>query len=536
MIFDVKEEMIIKEGKFKKIQYDDYNVYYCGLIFEKDGVRVGKESIDIIIEEYEKGKIEFQNIYGTYQMIIKNKKENEWILFTDNSNMTTLFYNDYYISDDFLDMIKRTKNPQMNNKIVCEYLSLLRGFYFETFVKNIKMFRNLYYYKIKNGKIEEASKQVGYLGEKSSVKDITSFFTDMARSLNGLKIVSALTGGYDSRMVAACLNDKLQFDFFISGNNEEADEIKISKLVAKKLNKKWKLIKPDMKVVNKTEVLEKTFFTSGGRSCYNTSGIYRVNYFMDVLANEKYEVLLTGDAGDMYKDFWDKQDYPFYYRKRTNLNLFYSFRMEANDNCVFLGDKLRSYYKKQKSDIIENMKEYKFPRAVRSYESFGYIVDWRKNVFAGNINENLITYAPLQEIELIKYAFTQPIKKRYLNLLQREIILENAPQIAEIITTNGTTAALNRECVLKDIWNENMGQIKRICRGLKRKIYEKEKSMAKVMIEDDSDLRELKISRNALEYCQNVGYINSKVKIQDIPITVLYKIIYLYQLSQIVNK
>ena len=150
MIFDVKEEMIIKEGKFKKIQYDDYNVYYCGLIFEKDGVRVGKESIDIIIEEYEKGKIEFQNIYGTYQMIIKNKKENEWILFTDNSNMTTLFYNDYYISDDFLDMIKRTKNPQMNNKIVCEYLSLLRGFYFETFVKNIKMFRNLYYYKIKN--------------------------------------------------------------------------------------------------------------------------------------------------------------------------------------------------------------------------------------------------------------------------------------------------------------------------------------------------------------------------------------------------
>ena len=56
------------------------------------------------------------------------------------------------------------------------------------------------------------------------------------------------------------------------------------------------------------------------------------------------------------------------------------------------------------------------------------------------------------------------------------------------------------------------------------------------MIEDDSDLRELKISRNALEYCQNVGYINSKVKIQDIPITVLYKIIYLYQLSQIVNK
>ena len=65
MIFDVKEEMIIKEGKFKKIQYDDYNVYYCGLIFEKDGVRVGKESIDIIIEEYEKGKIEFQNIYGT---------------------------------------------------------------------------------------------------------------------------------------------------------------------------------------------------------------------------------------------------------------------------------------------------------------------------------------------------------------------------------------------------------------------------------------------------------------------------------------
>ena len=68
------------------------------------------------------------------------------------------------------------------------------------------MFQNLFYYKIKDSKIEELSKNVGYLGEKSSIEDITSFFADVAMSLNDLKIVSALTGGYDSRMVVASLN------------------------------------------------------------------------------------------------------------------------------------------------------------------------------------------------------------------------------------------------------------------------------------------------------------------------------------------
>ena len=210
--------------------------------------------------------------------------------------------------------------------------------------------------------------------------------------------------------------------------------------------------------------------------------------------------------------------------------------MEANNNNVFLGDKLKTYYNKQKCDIIENMKKYKYSQAVKSYESFGYIVDWRKNVFASNINRNLIIYAPLQELELIKYAFDQPIKKRYFNLLQREVIAKNAPQIAEIITTNGTTATLNKANIIKDIWYENVGQIKRIFRGIKRKIYEKEKTMAKVMIEDDSDLKELEISREALKYCQNVGYINQKMRMQDIPVTLLYKIIYLYQLSKKINR
>ena len=60
--------------------------------------------------------------------------------------------------------------------------------------------------------------------------------------------------------------------------------------------------------------------------------------------------------------------------------------------------------------------------------------------------------------------------------------------------------------------------------------------MAKVMIEDDSDLKELEISREALKYCQNVGYINQKMRMQDIPVTLLYKIIYLYQLSKKINR
>ncbi len=536
MLFNIKSGKLEDISHLKKIEYDDYDVYYAGLIYEKGGIKAGEESINILLEEYRKGEIQFQNIYGAYYLMIVNKAGNESIAFVDNSNMATVFYTDCNVSDDFLKLIDSLEQPKMNNKVVCEYLTLLRGFYFETFVEGIQMFKSSSFYQIREGEIREISKGIGYLEDKSSISSVSEFFKDMAKSLGQTRVVSALTGGYDSRMVVASLYKDLDLDLFISGNNEESNEIKISKMVAQKLNKKLNLIRPDMKKIDKTTILRKSFMESMGRACNNTSGLYRITFFTNKLAEMGYNIILTGDAGDMYKDFWDKQDYPFYYKKHTNLSLFYSFRMEANNNAVFLGKALKDNYSVQKRDILKQMEKYKKNYAVKSYEMLGHIIDWKKNVFACRADGDILAYAPLQELELIKIAYNEPISKRYMNFLQREIITVNAPEVADIITTNGTTASLKKNRIARDILVETNGQIKRIVRGIKRKLFEREKSMAKVMVEDDNDLRDLILSREALQYCKDEGYIAQKVKISDIPITLLYKIIYLYQLGQRVNR
>lgn len=532
MYYSLEKREFVNTDNFCRLDYKNHIVYYAGLLYLAHGEKAGKQSIDIIMKEYESKNIQFQNIYGSYVIIIVNKEDKNILMFSDNSHMSTIFYSDRFIGDNFLEMAGGIENPKLKKKLICEYLTLTRGYYFETFIKGIRMLRSSKYYEVKNGKIFAREKNIGYLGDMSNVKDIPSFFEDMAKSLSDQKVVAALTGGYDSRTVVACLNKKLDFELFISGNNESSREIKLSKEAAKSMGKKLKILSPDMASVDKEEVLWKSFVSSGGRACYNSSGVYRINYFQEELERQGYEVLLTGEAGETYKDFWCKQMFPFYYRRHTNTNLFYLTRMETVNNSIFLGKSLCKYYNRQKEDIVVKIHKKHCKEAVRSFDKYGYIINWEKSTFCHAIGCSMVAYAPLQELELVKYSFLQPIHLKYLNGLQRRVISEQSPELARILTTNGTNASMDKISLLRDSLVECAGQARRLARGIKRKFGDREKAMAKVMLEDDSDLRELRLSRKALEYCQRAGYINRKLKLEDIPVTLLYRIIYLYQLAE----
>lgn len=532
MYYNMEKKEFVNADNFCRLDYKNYTVYYAGLIYLAHGEKAGKQSIDAMMQEYESGNIRFQNIYGSYVVMIEDKKDKSILMFSDNSHMSTIFYSEHFIGDNFLEMAAGMENPRLKKRIICEYLTLTRGCYFETFIKGIGMLRASEYYEVKNGKITARKKNIGDLGDVSSVKNIPSFFDDMAKSLSDQKVVAALTGGYDSRMVVACLNKKLDFDLFISGNNEASQEIRLSKQAAGSIGKQLKILSPDMASVDKEEALEKSFVNSGGRACYHSSGLYRIDYFLNELKRQGYEVLLTGDAGDMYKDFWYKQIFPFYYKRHTNAKLFYLTRMETSDNSGFLGESICPYYKNQKKDIVSRLQRQRCREAVRSYDKYGYKIDWEKSVFSHAIEKGMTLYSPLQELELVKYSFLQPIHLKYLNGLQRRVISEQSPELTRILTTNGTNASMDKISLLRDSLVECAGQARRLVRGIKRKLGDREKAMAKVMVEDDSDLRELRLSRKALEYCQRAGYINRKLKLEDIPVTLLYRIIYLYQLAE----
>lgn len=532
MYYNLEKREFVNTDNFCKLDYKNHIVYYAGLLYLAHGKKAGKQSIDLIIQEYESGDIQFQNIYGSYVIMIENKKDKNILMFSDNSHMSTIFYSERFVGDNFLEMAGGMEKPRLKKKIICEYLTLTRGYYFETFIKGIRMLRASKYYEVRNGKIFAREKNIGYLGDMSSVKDIPSFFDDMAKSLADQKVVAALTGGYDSRTVVACLNKKLDFDLFISGNNEASQEIRLSKEAAGSIGKQLQILSPDMAVVDKEEVLKKSFADSGGRACYHSSGLYRIDYFLNELKRQGYKILLTGDAGDMYKDLWYKQDFPFYYKRRTNAKLFYLGRMETSNNSGFLGEEICPYYKEQKNDIVSRLQKQQCREAVKSYAKYGYKIAWEKSVFSHAIDNDMMLYSPLQELELVKYSFLQPIRLKYLNGLQRRVISGQSPELAKVFTTYGTNASMDKFSLLRDSIVECAGQVRRLMRGIKRKLGDREKAMAKVMIEDDSDLRELILSRDALEYCQREGFINRKLRIEEIPVTLLYRIIYLYQLAE----
>ena len=114
MYYSLEKRKFINIDHFYKLEYEKYMVYYTGLIYLAHGIKPGKHSIDIILQEYEGEGIRFRNIYGSYIILIENKENKDIFMFSDNSSMSTIFYSEHNFGDNFIEMIRGIKKFYVN--------------------------------------------------------------------------------------------------------------------------------------------------------------------------------------------------------------------------------------------------------------------------------------------------------------------------------------------------------------------------------------------------------------------------------------
>lgn len=535
MIFSRTEGFIDTEG-FEKVVHKQRLFYYSGLFFMR-GKKAGEESVLAFAEEYETtGNIPFIKMFGAFCLIIC-ESDGKSIFFTDNSNLHCFFIGENYIGDNFLEIINCEKSSEFNMEALCEFF-VLGGVYFgKTLVDGIHLTANDSYYIYSNGAMEQRDKGIGGIDGPSSIEDVSEFFRDIAYALSDQKVTLSLTGGYDSRMVFACIKDHVPTNVFISGNNEEDPDIVLAKKTARVAGQSLEVIKIEKPEISEN-YLRELFSYAQGCIPFVNDGFIQISTFIINRAKRGYDCYISGDGGVMHKDWWWIQDFPFYRRKHIDLNKFYDERIEYVNKFTPFGTKLLQPSKDLKNRFVNSISQYRRVLNTETYDFLYFNVNGPKIANHYSVySKEIRSYAPLWEFEFVRYSYNLPRRKRFFYNSIREITTMNSRSIARVPTVYGTTASNEPLYIIRDIFFQCIDYSKKSIRMMGRKFLNKNLLTGnRRRWSGERDIRDLDISNRALIYCIDKGFIKQNTNLESLTYDTLGCMIQVYLLSNYMQK
>lgn len=534
MIYSGKDKSL-NIDEFELIKYKGKTFYYLGIIYTL-GKKAGKESMFHIAEQLELNKkIPFSDIYGAYVVVIEEKNE-KYTFFTDNSNMRCLFISEESISNSFLDIVENQERNELDINAVCEFLVLGNNYFGKTLINDIRLSDSNQYYVVEENKITSYDKKIGGIDTKSKIEDFSKFLEQMAYSISDYNTTLSLTGGYDSRMIFAALNNKINLNVFISGDNEKDNDIIVADKVAKAAGNKLERIYSKEPILNE-EYIENMFNDADGINPFLNEHFFRVNSFIKDISEKRYSLYLTGDGGVLHKDWWWMQDLPFYKIKRCNLRRFYKQRIGYGKTDDIFGSKIKNIYHGLEENFINQLKTYVKEYNTQSYDSFYFNINGSKlSTIYTSRSKNIINYAPLWELELVKYSYDLPRRKRFFYNLMRDVTTKNSKEVAKIPTNYGTTASSEIVYIFRDIGYQGIEYFKKFIRLIGRKVFDQTLfATDSITWNCEKQVRELEITDKAFRFAKEQNIICDSIKIEDISYKLLGRLIQIYMLNEYIN-
>ena len=526
MLISNKTGIVNCDSFIKAYSDEDISIYINGILFCKK-MKAGNESIFYIAKCFkEESRIPFSEIFGSYTVIIDIHAKKQ-IVFSDNSCMHGFYISDHYIGSNFIEIIKAEGSKQLDAIGVCEYFCLIRGgLSRHTYVEGICFSSNEEYYVIENGMRKKHSKGIGSIEDKSTFDDPYEFFADVMYALEDKKIVCALTGGFDSRAVASCMNKIKATECFVSGDDDRSSEIVLAIEAAKAGGYHMKHIRPHYPAIDNETIIDK-WKTKGGYQISFGTADFRVDYFMNALTDEGYEILIDGSAGDMHKDFWFAQEFPFYGRDKSNPSRFYNKRMKQYPKIV--GDRITANIEDMESLELKELQSLTRNNNTKSCLLYGWYNDWYCMAAKNTESMYPILYSPLQELEMVRYSYNISPKGKFMNLFLRELTSKANINVARVKTVYGTTASNEPLYLVRDFFFQLIRYGQQLMSYLSRKLTGKRLFISTVdnyLLDDE--VKKNKIVNDAISWAKCNKYIKGKTELSEISMPLLDVILNLY--------
>lgn len=425
-----------------------------------------------------------------------------------------------YINEDgtvfnsFLGLISQSNYTmaELNKNAVIEFLTFGSVQDPLTFIKKVQKATTdqLFIFTPDTGLVEQKQNDENPLIEHSRVNiedakmKYLQFFEKRKSQLQVLKISIDLTGGVDSRLIACTLRHfDIPFDAAYSQISGNKNEQRIAEKVAKELDVSLKIISDKNEITSKSEIEE---LYKLGDGMWDPISLHSLRKTQAWRRNEGYDLAITGVAGAVYKDFWWQQDFPFYKKKKSNLDRLLKLRMYPVILPVkWISNSWKSEYICFIPDYKSHLKSYRRKYNSQTYDQIGYHIRTKEqvSVLSHASAEHLPVYSPLIENELLEIGYNMEVKARTFNRFHRYLITDLAPNIAKIPTTDGgMTISIDPRHVIKDTFRFVSYKVNRVMKLVGSKNY--------VNPAGDTNTNVLLEVSNAIERLKSAGILSNE--------------------------
>ncbi len=394
-------------------------------------------------EDYKAGKEVFGKLNGQFGVVlyINNKLE----IFNDNLGLYHLYYDKNYgaFSNSFLAISKSCINKTISDQEIYEYLFHGTTYGNKTVFEEIE---GLDREKILNIiPIPELYNKnlpvLDYGGEKSfdglielTSEDLINYF-QMIKSNFDNNISSALSGGYDTRLMFSIMEKiDLHPKYYVSGKKDSSD-VQIAQKLAEYKNIPLKIFYwEDIKKINVDDFYQLILNKYYLNDALTPKGLFLSISDMD-LVNARGNILnLNGQAGEVYRDFWYLPNKSFtildFVRSRYD-SFLDKYCTEKFNKKIFLTNLSMKI-----KNTLHFQSEYLTRQEIDSIYPF-----FRTRFWVGNVNKriNYLSYGlwPFADWELIEKSKHIPVKYKFYGQFEAKLIAHISPKLAKIISNYG---------------------------------------------------------------------------------------------------
>lgn len=430
-------DIIVKSEQGEEIAFI---ISVDGLFMYKDRTSI-YDSVFSFATDYVNNSYDFNECYGAYRFRMTRKGASEEVLFSDNSGMMRFYFNrdenSFYSS---LSETKQKKERKPNYSSIAQFLCYGCVYGEETIVKSVALSNPNCYYVLINHDIEIKTKQLTPLSEYKTQNTFLNLLIRRALTHSNGKIGCTITGGIDSRTILANLihiGSKPQLA--VTGHESQPD-VEIAKKISEAINLELSVISDD---IEESDWLDNSIEAADGQE--GICGIYRLDKLARYLVDKGIDLQFGGVNGEMYKNSFINQDFPFYFGY-PRWKRFYKYKVGTFDlNLSMFTKPMQDEIRKLPSGIIEWLKTHTGRNKADAYLNAGYeIMQARCNHVINMFQKHTTIYNPLMERRMAAYAFGVNPYTLEMQSFQRKEVSISCSEIKNIETDRGLTCNYSR--------------------------------------------------------------------------------------------
>ena len=459
--------------------HDDEKFFICwrGLIF-RDGARAGSETIGHLAQDLVRQDLRelCHSLRGVFVLFVFDRRIKLWQVAVDNAGLYHAFHDGFVASTSFLELLAEPRHACASPSLPAfvEFLAHDGVFWGRTPVEGITRVAANEIVELRPptlGGARSAILRQKLLPAAGAVDEagFVAHYAHLAAALTGRRVSLDLTGGLDSRLTACLLSEQaLDFETAIVGR-PELDEVVIAGRAAQALDRPLHITVHDPSALE--DELPEMF-----RQCDGLSDVLAYHRSWQLSCDRLrrgVEVVVSSVGGELYKDFWWLQDWPWYRSVWSNFARLYDLRIHpVSLPGTYLSAAATVAYRDLRRRTLEGFERLCAQYNTESYDNvyFFYKMPQAAGCFAtATVDQGLEVTAPFLDYDNFLFGAGLPRSRRFLNRFHREMLSSRCPKLACLITTTGVSARKGAGPLFTDL----AGYTSNLSRRLVRKVGER---------------------------------------------------------------